>query len=284
MQAINEIIDYDSSRLALKIFKPDEHELGDWHYHKEVEILIVIKGQIDLFIENEKYSLNSGDVLLIGSMQMHYDRIEKGQALDYLVLQFDIQPYFEATTLHYLPYFLEKKRPLSDLNYLFAENDLVREAVSRSILTIHDEITNKQIGYEMVVNTQIKTILTTLLRADTRGILEDQHNPDLLRLKPVLDYVDQHLNERITVEECSKLINVSYYHFVKLFKKVMDTSFVSYITYQRIKKAERLLLTENYEIHEVAELVGMPNMGYFYKMFKHYSGISPGQFKARKFT
>ncbi|MNY48019.1 HTH-type transcriptional activator Btr [compost metagenome] len=105
---------------------------------------------------------------------------------------------------------------------------------------------------------------------------------ELLRLKPVLDYVEAHLGDKIQVEEVSRIANVSYYYFVKYFKKVMGMSFLEYVNYKKIKKAERILLTKDVSVSQVAESIGMPNMAHFYKMFKKINQCSPNEYRKKR--
>ena len=55
-------------------------------------------------------------------------------------------------------------------------------------------------------------------------------------------------------------------------------SFVKYLTYVRVEKAKELLETGKYKVHEVAEMVGYQDAGYFTKVFKKETGVLPKQY------
>jgi AraC-like DNA-binding protein len=93
--------------------------------------------------------------------------------------------------------------------------------------------------------------------------------------------VENRLTDRIQVEEVCKIANMSYYYFVKFFKKTIGMSFTEFVNYRKIKWAERILLTKDLSITEVGERIGMPNMAHFYKMFKKYNDCSPKQFQRK---
>ncbi|MNR56948.1 HTH-type transcriptional activator Btr [compost metagenome] len=78
-----------------------------------------------------------------------------------------------------------------------------------------------------------------------------------------------------------KLANMSYYYFVKFFKKAIGLSFTEYVNYRKIKWAERILLTKDLSIADVGERIGMPNMAHFYKTFKKYNDCSPKQYQRK---
>ena len=83
------------------------------------------------------------------------------------------------------------------------------------------------------------------------------------------------------MEEVCRIANVSYYYFVKYFKKVMGMSFLEYVNFKKIKKAERMLLTQDVSVTQVADSIGMPNMAHFYKVFKKYNQCSPNEYRKK---
>lgn len=283
MEFFNEKVFYENPLLSLRVFQSSRQndDLGTWHYHKELEILVILDGCLDVYVEEEYYAMKRGDVVLIGSNQLHRDRSFREHRLTYIVLQFDIQQFFGQHTMPYLQYFSETKRPLSHLNYIFEENPGAKRRIFDYAAEIHRESSNKSEGYEIAVNVLINQIILTLLRADTQKALNYRDNADMERLKPVLDYIEQNIMDKIQVEEASKVANISYYYFVKYFKKVLGMSFTEYVNYQKIKRAERILLTKDISITQVGESIGMPNMAHFYKIFKKYNECSPNEYRRK---
>jgi AraC-like DNA-binding protein len=279
----NEQVAYENPWLPIRIFRGsrNKEKFIDWHYHKEVEILAILEGSLDVYIEDEFYPLTAGGVVLIGSSQLHRDRSYDGQTMKYLVFQFDLQPYFDSSTIPYLRFFADMQFPLSRLNYIFGENDAVKQSIARYIQEIYDETRTKAEGHEIAISILIRQILLILLRHDTRKLLRGSDHSDMVRLKPVLDYIENNLAGKIRVETASKTANISYYYFVKLFKKAFGMSFVDYINYNRIKRAERILLTREMSIAQVGEAVGLANTAHFYKMFRKYNRCSPTEFRRR---
>ncbi|QAY66587.1 helix-turn-helix domain-containing protein [Paenibacillus protaetiae] len=281
MEAVNEKVAYENPLLSLRIFQPkrDSAGLTKWHYHRQLELLYIIDGELDIDIEEENHHLTAGDVIIVGASQLHRDR--SYGYLDYIVLQFDIEQFFDHSTIPYMRYFSETKNPLSKANYIFRENAPVKKAAGECIRTILEEASRKDTGYELAVSMLIKQILLLLLRNDSQKMLVEQDEFDRIRLGPVLDYVEQHLTGRIQVEEVCRIANMSYFYFVKFFKKAIGLSFTEYVNYRKIKWAERILLTKDLSISEVGEKIGMPNMAHFYKMFKKYNDCSPKQFQRK---
>lgn len=282
MQPLREKIEYENPLLSLKIWQSTRRNHGEvsWHYHPECELMLVQEGNLTVDLSDETFELGPGDIVILGNSQLHRDHSAEG-ILRYIVLQFDLTNYFDQSTIPYLQYFNETKVPLSAMNYIFRENPEARSSVAECISQIHREASEKQSGYELAVNMLIKKLLLILIRNDTRGLLADQDRIERIRLKPVLDFVEANIDGRIAVEEVCGLANMSYYYFVKFFKKIMGQSFTEYVNFRKIKRAEQLLLTRDISVSEVGDLIGMANMAHFYKMFKRFNGCSPKEFQRK---
>lgn len=282
MQPVKERIEYENPLLSLRIWQMVRSTRQDchWHYHPECELLLVQEGRLDIDVDGETYEMNAGDVVILGSMQLHSDRTID-VPLDYIVLQFDLQSFFDQSTISYLQYFNESKVPLSMMNYIFRSNAKARADAADCIRQIHEEAQRKDSGYELAVNMLIKRLLLILIRNDEQGLLAGQDRMERIRLKPVLDYVETRIDDRIAVEDACRLANMSYYYFVKFFKKIMGMSFTEYVNFRKIKRAEQLLLTRDMSVSEIGDQIGMTNMAHFYKMFKRFNGYSPKEFQRK---
>lgn len=281
-KAHNETVNYESPFVSVRIFESKRSLDGEtpWHYHKELELLVLLDGYMDIHVDEDHYRLKQGDIMLIGAKQLHRDRSYKG--LHYIVFQFDLEQYMDNSTLSYYRTISEPGFPLHRLNYIFERKEEARKAVRESVIEIYKEIQNKQEGYEMAVSMMIKKIVLTVVRGDTDKLLNLKDNVERIRLKPVLDYIEARISRKIQVEEASRIANVSYYYFVKYFKKVMGMSFLEYVNYKKIKYAERILLTKDLSVTQVADAIGMPNMAHFYKVFKKYNQCSPHEFRRKR--
>ncbi|MFB6367093.1 helix-turn-helix domain-containing protein [Paenibacillus elgii] len=286
--ASEEEVIYQNPLLFLKIWEicwdSPYHGLSDkwqWHYHKEVEFLAIIEGRLGIQTKHEYTVIGPGDLIVLGSSQLHRTAKLDPGILRYIVFQVDLSQHFDQSTMPYLNCFSELTQPLWKLNYIFRDNDTAQREAYALIMDIFEESQSRMRGYELAISAAIKRLMLLLMRSDTEGVLGGAEETELTRLRPALDYVDRHLNEKIAVEDMCGLLNLSYHYFIKYFKKVMGLSFVDYVNYKRVKKAERLLLTRDLSIVEVGFEVGIPNMAQFYKLFKRHNHCSPKEFKQR---
>ncbi|NOV01662.1 helix-turn-helix domain-containing protein [Paenibacillus planticolens] len=285
---VNEEVIYQNPLLFLKIWElsSDSALFGPpapwrWHSHRQVEFLVVTEGLLAIQTKHEHTVLSAGDVMVLGSSQPHRTYKYSADSLRQIVFQIDLKQHFDLSTMPYLHTFSELTYPLDQFNELFRSNPAVKQTAYSLILQIYEESLSRQIGYELAISAAIKNLLLLLLRNDNRDLSAHAEDSGIARLRPALDYIDEHLSERITVEDVCSLLNLSYHYFIKYFKKAMGISFVDYVNYKRIKKAERLLLTGDLSMMEVSFEVGILNMAQFYKLFKRHNQCSPKEFKQR---
>ena len=285
MEIFQEPIHYQNPQLSLKVWNftnddhvPDRRPL--WHYHKEVEFILVLEGVHQMFTLSRAYTLHPGQVMVIGSSQLHRGEGYPGR-LSYIVLHVNFEPYFDSAMMRYARYFMEILEPLEALNYIFEQSDRIRSEAEAIILRIHDEVMRKDKGYEIAVSMHIKHLMLTLFRGDDRNVLTTPEYADAGVLLPVTAYVEEHLASRIDMAEVSRLAGMSYAYFSKYFKSKVGVPFTEYVNRKRIAKAERMLAMGSHSITDIARSVGIENMSHFYEMFKRMAGCTPKQFQAK---
>lgn len=100
-----------------------------------------------------------------------------------------------------------------------------------------------------------------------------------LILRKAIDYIQEHYNEQVTLNEVAENIYVSTFYISRMFKKELGKSFVDYLNDVRIEKSKELLKDVKYKTYEVAEIVGISDPHYFSKLFKKYSGMTPSEYR-----
>jgi AraC-like DNA-binding protein len=280
---INEEIPYQNLMLCIQIQKRKLRNLlkKRWHYHRELEVAYILNGVLRKQIQDTTYRLEPGDVHIVGSSQPHCSWCADGDSAEYLLLHFDLQAYFDPSLLMHYPFLYEIADPISRLNDTFQHNEPLQASIGQIMVAISDEMEKKLKGYELAIQLQVKQLLLLLLRNDPHETPKSSELPPAYNLRQVIDYVEQNLHQNIEMEAISQMANMSYHYFSKYFKKTVGLSFIDYVNIQRIKKAERLLLTENINVTEVAEKVGITNMTHFYNLFKRYNRCSPKEYVRR---
>ena len=104
----------------------------------------------------------------------------------------------------------------------------------------------------------------------------------MLRIVPVITYIDNNIGGRITLEQLASLVNYERTYFSSLFTKLFKISPIRFILRKRIERAMFLLETTNYLLKQISEELGFSDAYHFSKTFKQYTGIAPTVFRKQK--
>lgn len=100
-------------------------------------------------------------------------------------------------------------------------------------------------------------------------------------IKDIKTYVEQTLNENVSIEQVARTFHISYYYLSHLFKEKTNRSFQQFKTEKRLKKAMRLLVESHDKIADVATACGFENSSYFAETFIKFVGDTPTNFRKR---
>lgn len=98
----------------------------------------------------------------------------------------------------------------------------------------------------------------------------------LKELNQVMDYIEQHLTEEISLEEISRYAGVSDYHFRKIFYYLSGMTLSEYIRNRRLSEANKDLLNKE-SVTDIAYKYGYESIDGFTRAFKAWSGFLPSE-------
>lgn len=94
-------------------------------------------------------------------------------------------------------------------------------------------------------------------------------------------YIDEHYQEKLTLADIARELNISAGHLSITFKKYTGTTVSDYIANVKIHHAKELIDTHKYLMYEISDILGFDNPYYFSKVFKKVTGISPREHEKR---
>lgn len=98
------------------------------------------------------------------------------------------------------------------------------------------------------------------------------------KLKQAIDYIQEHLSENISLEAMANHIDISGYHFCRLFKQSTGFSPYQYVIKQRVERAKQLLRQGKMSISEIAIACGFTHQSHLNRHFKRITGATPKTF------
>lgn len=99
------------------------------------------------------------------------------------------------------------------------------------------------------------------------------------RIETVLHFIERNLSKGVTLEDAAEFAHVSPCYLSRLFRKKMNTTFISYLKGQRIERAKALLQNSDLPISNVSLDLSYADANYFCKAFKKEVGISPSEYR-----
>lgn len=251
-------------------------------HNSAIEFIEVLKGEVAVQIGIELVRAVEGDFIYIPSEMLfsveavsEYASV-RGMIFDRSVIHTSMEKF--DTEIFYM-FDLQSRNKIN----LFKKGHPAYETLSRYMQESYDEYVSKDVCYKLPIRANIYLMMTSLLRFYCGSKDEDDrivyHN--VLRLRPVIEYIYSSFSEKIYIEKLSDMISVSPDYFTKMFKETIGTTPIEYINGLRVNKAMRLLVETQSPMADIATAAGFSTPNYFNKIFKQYMGVSPLSYKKK---
>jgi AraC family transcriptional regulator len=103
-------------------------------------------------------------------------------------------------------------------------------------------------------------------------------------LRRVKSYIEDHIGERISLDELARQVGVSRFHFARQFRLSTGESPMGYLRQVRIERSKSILQARETTIAEVAARLGFSDQSHFTRIFGRLVGVSPGSFVRDEWT
>ncbi len=259
-------------------------EMAHAHMHDYIEILYALSGKYQILLNNRDYTFKEGDMVLINSNEIHNVFSESEGLNRYICIKFEPELLYTSWSLIEMKYLMPFILKDSSHQKIFTREEIATTVVPSLMENMNKEYTKASYGYEFAIRSDLFRLFLYIIRSwHVQNIdlnIGVSINKEMeTQLRKVFDYIDERYNEDITAREMAKYCNMSYSYFSRMFKRVMKKSFKEYLNYVRISKAEKLLISTNNTITEIALETGFTTSSYFISQFKAHKNISPKQYR-----
>ena len=248
------------------------------HYHNYVEFLYSLGSDAVVYINSERYSFKDGDLIIINSNDLH--SLEFPGDSRYICVKFspnilyaDEQAFAEYK--YAMPFLIDTPHRI-----LFDREETEKAGIEKLCLEIMDEWNGKDYAFELAIRANILKIFTWILRywRNQGAIGADKKIPD--SIKSALIYITENY-ETATETEAARASGLSYNHFSGVFKTAMGQNFKKFLVSVRLKEAEKLLMSTEKSMTEIAMETGFTTASHFIANFKRFKGVTPKQFRLK---
>lgn len=159
----------------------------------------------------------------------------------------------------------------------FKKGHPIYENLSYYMTEAYEEYISKDVCYRLPVRANIYLLVSSVLRyyASARGEMDRMIYHNVLRLRPVIEYLTEHYGEKTYIETLSDMVALSPDYFTKMFKDSIGKTPIDYINGIKVNHSLRLLTMTDTPVNEIADQVGFSGPNYFHKIFKAYMNTSP---------
>jgi AraC family transcriptional regulator len=209
-----------------------------------------------------------------------------GQREDFFALSEDVEEilhlYFSPHPFLALADCVPLKVATASLRYEAGFRDPLVEQIA---LAIVQEMRQQTSCGMALVGGLVSALLARLLHrySDLRSDApaEDVANKELdkRRLRRTLEFVEERIEEPITIEELARVASLSRFYFARAFKAAIGKSPRDYISERRLTLAKTFLAQEDRSIAEIAFACNYSSQANFAKAFRKFTGATPSQYR-----
>jgi YesN/AraC family two-component response regulator len=260
---------------------------ANWNW-KEVyspfaRLYYVKAGKARTYIRDKVYELEPGYLYLTPPFSLHNDECEDYFSLYYIHFyekeidresifdKYDFPVKIQASPLDLS--LIERLHTINPDRYLANIDPKMYD----NALTFSQYVAcNNKLPYHLLIETQsiLMQLMSRFLEYRTRKTVDKD-----VRINNSLQYIHEHINQDISIDDLAAIACVSNDHFIRLFKKEMLQTPVKYVNAKKIEKAQLLLLTTDSSIRDIAMELSVDNISYFNKIFKLHTGKTPLEYR-----
>lgn len=249
-------------------------------HDSSMEIIEILYGDVNIQIGTELIEASAGDFVYIPpTLVFRADATSERASIRGMIFETSIleenMENFDAEVFYM--FYLQSKNKVT----AFKTGDGVYETLEKYMQESYDEYVSKDVCYKLPIRANIYLMMTSLLRyyCGSKDESDRMIYHNVLRLRPVMEYISGHYCEKIYIEKLADMITVSPDYFTKMFKDTIGKTPIEYINGLRINEAMRLLFETEKTMAQIADAIGFCNQNYFHKIFKQYMNISPLAYK-----
>ncbi|WP_417362142.1 AraC family transcriptional regulator [Galbibacter sp.] len=266
------------------------HFLKVWHYHPELELVIILQSTGTRFIGDSIERFEKGDVVLIGANLPHM------WMNDELYFSKNSELYADAISIHFRQDFLGE----SFINAF--EMKPIKELMQRAALGICfsklEERTVSQFK-SLAEDTVLTPLDKTLTLLNVLGQLSNHSDYKILssagfknsfdkvdngNLKKIYEFIFENFSHPISAKDVAEVVHMNTAAFSRFFKRIHRKTFTSYLNEIRIGYACKLLIEKKQKVISICYECGFNNISNFNRQFKLIKGMTPTEFVHKHIT
>lgn len=240
-----------------------------YHWHKEVELIYVMGGEVNVTINNSARTLCTDEFVLINSVENHRLSAENAKCLildiSYeFAAQFDDSLYSSVFTV---------------VSGSCAEDELRNRLWQLSRTVSESELPDLR---QFSLITEILHVLFVQCRHESSNAVKEGKAIQSRHVKLAIEYIEQHYREEFTEKGVAELLGIQPIYLAQRMKEATGKTFTEYVLEFRLERAMDALVNKGMSIEDAAKAGGFPSKRTFIAKCKRAYGITPFQILKQK--
>lgn len=278
-----ELLTYGTSDFPIAFFDDDLTKVKvPWHWHDELEIIIITEGSVCVQIANSSFVLNKGEGYFLNSGILHSAKLLSPKGHQHaLIFSPEIAAHCEDIVwkTYIKPIFKKQALPFIKLSPGISwQNDILQLSNCAWLNGAYEKA-----DYPITVRHSLTRVFSLiknhidLLENETE--FTHKARQDELRIKKILFFIENNYSSIITIADIAKSGDISISSCLRLFKQILKTTPIQYLIKYRLQKAvEEFDSLECRNIGDIAYSCGFSDATYFNRCFKKEFGCTPTEY------
>lgn len=259
-------------------FSSTIYKVGTYHYnwHGETEILILLKGRVEMSCNNEVFTMEPLDAVII-SPQVGHSVLALEEDVIALVVHVGNEFYQQYDPNFGTYQFVVRSDESTRHNQFFTT--LRHHAAMMMLIKTKGESP----VYRMWIEHHYLALAGDVYREfdPIKRIHENARPGDIkpATFDKMISYIDEHYQQKIELEEIAKIGGYNVAYTSQFFKRQMGISFVEYVLRLRLRDATTRLTTTDEAIARIASSCGFADIKAFNVAFKKHFNLTPTEYR-----
>ena len=250
----------------------------DLHIHDYYEFCFFLEGDIEMQVEDEQYSILTGDIMLIPPHLSHRSII-KSYDKPYRRFVFWISQEYCNHLLQSSPdYAYIMQYTETQKCYIFHTDQMQFHSVQSKFLRILEEMHANKFGRDAQISICINDLILSLNRLAYEQNTPKRKHSEYVLYQQLTEYIENYLDEDLSLDTLAKKFFVSKYYIAHVFKENIGLSIHQYITKKRLDLCQEAI-SGGMSITDAYHQYGFGDYSSFFRAFKKEYGISPKDYR-----
>ncbi len=245
------------------------------HYHRELEVIVIVSGAAEVVIDQNIYRVSKGDIVLIPPYSIHSGDIMPGEGFAHFCFCFDI------SLLNDEAFSKQVWSGALDVERVIHHSCSDAELLNHIAYEIFQQCERHPTGWEFMVRGELMCLVGRLEYRGSLVSLVKQNEPHSFGVR-IMEIIEDKYDTDLTSRDLAQEISYSHSYFCRLFHENFSCNFQTYLRQYRLCKARILLAQRSISVSEAAAKVGFHNLSYFSKCFNELFGYTPKAFQIMK--